>query len=495
MRSSARRSIFRGCVFLFACAAVLFTPSVSAAQPDAPTHQLARDIFKQLIEINTTESAGSVTAAAVAMQQRFLAAGFARQDVYLGGPDARKQNLVVRLHGNGSGKRPILLISHLDVVEARREDWSVDPFQFIQKDGYYYGRGTQDIKDGDAILVAIFLRFKQEGFRPDRDLILALTADEEAGGTSNGVEWLLRNQRPLIDAEYVLNPDQGAVDLEHGKPLSVNVAATEKLYGDYLLSVTNRGGHSSLPRPDNAIYQLSAALTRLAHYEFPFELNPVTRVYFERMSQSADLQKTDSQKAADLKAMLATPPDAKAIERLSAASPAWHSEMHTTCVATRLSGGHANNALPQKAEATVNCRILPGHTLEEVRQAIVAAVADPAVSVRYSDYVGAVADTAPARMQMPPAKPDPKLMAAVEKLSAEFWPGAPVIVTMETGASDGIYTSAAGMPTYGVNGVALDVGDFRAHGRDERLPVDSFDRGLEFHYQLLKLLTTPAAAH
>jgi acetylornithine deacetylase/succinyl-diaminopimelate desuccinylase-like protein len=487
MWSSARRCIFRGCAWLFAFASVLLTPLVSVAQLDAATHKLAREIFKQLIEINTTESSGSVTAAALAMQLRFFAGGFAPQDVYLGGPNERKKNLVVRLHGNGSGKRPLLLISHLDVVEARREDWSVDPFQFIEKDGYYYGRGTQDIKDGDAILVAIFLRLKQEGFCPDRDLILALTADEEASGTSNGVDWLLRNQRALIDAEYVLNPDQGGVDLEHGKPLSVNVAATEKLYGDYLLSVTNRGGHSSLPRADNAIYQLSEALIRLAHYEFPFELNPVTRAYFEKISQSAD-----GQKAADLKAMLSTPPDALAIERLSAASPPWHSEMHTTCVATRLSGGHANNALPQKAEATVNCRILPGHTLEEVRQEIIAAVADPAVSVRYSDYLGNVADTAPARMQMPPVTPDPKLMAAVEKLSAEFWPGSPVVATMETGASDGIYTSAAGMPTYGVNGVALEVSDFRAHGRDERVPVDSFDRGLEFHYLLLKLLTTPA---
>jgi len=459
---------------------------MSAAQLDAATHRLAREIFKQLIEINTTESAGSVTAAAVAMQQRFLAGGFASQDVYLGGPNERKQNLVVRLRGNGSGKKPILLISHLDVVEARREDWSVDPFQFIEKDGYYYGRGTQDVKDGDAILAAVFLRLRQEGYRPDRDLILALTADEEAGGTANGVDWLLRNQRHLIDAEYVLNPDQGGVDLQHGKPLSVNVAATEKLYGDYLLTVTNRGGHSSLPRPDNAIYQLAGALTRLQNHRFAFELNPVTRAYFERISQVES-----GQQAADLKRMLTTPPDLQAIQRLSASSPEWNSVMHTTCVATRLTAGHANNALPQTAEATVNCRILPGHTLEEVRREIVAAIADPAITVRYRDDVGSLADTAPARMQAPPVEPNPALLAAIKTLSAEFWPGAPVIPTMETGASDSVYAVAAGMPTYGVNGVALDVEDFRAHGRDERVPVDSFDRGLEFHYRLLKLLTTP----
>ncbi|MGA2888091.1 MAG: M20/M25/M40 family metallo-hydrolase [Terracidiphilus sp.] len=490
MRDLTCRYILRGWVKLIAVAAVLLTPSASIAQIDAPTHKLALDIFKQLIEINTTESSGSVTAAAVAMRQRFLTGGFAPQDVYLGGPNERKKNLVVRLHGDGSGKRPILLICHLDVVEARREDWSVDPFQFIENDGYYYGRGTQDIKDGDAILVAIFLRLKQENYHPDRDLILALTADEEAGGTANGVDWLLRNQRQLIDAGYVINLDQGGVDLEHGKPLSVNIAATEKLYGDYLMSVTNRGGHSSIPRPDNAIYQLAGALTRLEHHEFAFELNPVTRAYFETISETES-----GQKAADLKAMLNTPPDPKAIERLSASSPSWHSMMHTTCVATRLSGGHANNALPQKAEATVNCRILPGHTLEEVRQEIIATVGDSAVTVRYSDYVGSVTDTAPARMQLTPVEPNPVLMNAVRKLSADFWPGAPVIPMMETGASDGVYTLAAGMPTYGVNGVALEVSDFRAHGRDERVPVASFDRGLEFNYQLLKMLTTPSAGH
>ncbi len=448
---------------------------------DEQTRKLAHDIFKELIEINTTDSVGNVTTAAKAMQQRFLDAGFAKEDMFLGGPNDRKENLVVRYRGTGA-KKPILIIGHLDVVEARREDWTTDPFAFVEKDGFYYGRGTQDMKDGDAIAVTTFIRYEQEGYKPDRDLILALTADEE-GGKSNGVDWLVKNHRDLIDAEYVLNPDGGGVDLNHGRPVSVDVDATEKLYGDYQLTVTNPGGHSSLPVPDNAIYQLADALTRLEHYHFPFELNAVTRSYFEELSTLES-----GQKAADLKAIVATPPDEQAIARLSE-NPEWNSMMHTTCVATRLEGGHANNALPQMARAIVNCRILPGHSLEEIRQELIRAFDDPKVVVRYVDSEGNVSDIAPDRKQLPPPPLNPQLMSAIKKLAATMWPGAPVIPTMATGASDSVYTNQAGMPSYGVSGIALETNDVRAHGKDERLPADAFYHGLEFNYQLLKMLT------
>ncbi len=489
MQKSALSRSFQFVLMVIAMAAVSMAPQELSAQVtsqnsslDDQTRRLAHDIFQQLIEINTTDSVGSVTAAAIAMQNRLLDAGVAKEDIYLGGPNERKQNLVARIHGSGA-KRPILFIGHLDVVEARREDWTSDPFKFVEKDGYYYGRGTQDMKGSDAILVTTFIRLKQRGYKPNRDLILALTADEE-GGKSNGVDWLLKNHPDLIEAGYVVNPDGGGVDLDHGKAVSMDIDATEKLYGDYQFTVTNKGGHSSLPVADNAIYHLADALARLERHEFPFELNAVTRAYFERMSTRETGQKAD-----DLKAMLRTVPDKAAIVRLSAASPIWNSLMHTTCVATRFAAGHANNALPQKAEAVVNCRILPGYSREEVRQELITIVADPEVTVRFVNNAGGVSDTAPVNKQMPPAQLDRELMAAMDKLTAKYWPGAPVIPTMATGASDGIYTSAAGMPTYGVSGIALEMNDVRAHGRDERLPVESFYRGVDFYYELVKTLT------
>src|ERR1035438_1317080 len=335
-------------------ALVLFS-RLSAAQPDAATRSLARDIFQQLIEINTTDSVGSTTAAAQAMAKRLLDAGFAPADVKVLGPNDRKGNLVGSVPGTGPGK-PILIIGHLDVVEARREDWTTDPFQFVEKDGYFYGRGTQDMKVDDAILVTTFIRFLREGYRPDRDLILALTADEE-GGKSNGVEWLLKNHRELIDAAFVLNADSGGLTTMKGKAVNVDVEASEKQYADFELTALNPGGHSSLPTPDNAIYHLADALSRLEHSPFSVELNAVTRTYFERR---APLE--SGQAKADMNAILHTPPDAEAVTRLSK-DPRYNSMMRTTCVATRLSAGHANNALPQTAQAIVNCRILPGHCI------------------------------------------------------------------------------------------------------------------------------------
>jgi acetylornithine deacetylase/succinyl-diaminopimelate desuccinylase-like protein len=417
------------------------------------------------------------------MQQRFLDAGFPASDLYLGGPNDRKENLVVRYHGTGAHP-PILIICHEDVVEARRADWTVDPFHFIEKDGYFYGRGTQDMKDADAILVTTFLRLHKEGFHPDRDLILALTADEE-GGKSNGVDWLLKNHPDLIQAAYAFNPDGGGVELQNGKAISADVDASEKLYADFQLITTNPGGHSSLPVPDNAIYHLADALQRLQNYTFPFELNAITRPYFERLSTIEH-----GQAAADMKAMLATPPDTAAIARLSA-TPEWNSTMRTTCVATRLLAGHANNALPGMAQANVNCRILPGHSREEVRQDLIRVIADPKITVNYVDNAGTITPKAPDAKALPPVALKPDVMQPLEKWVAIYWPGTPVIADMADGASDSIYTNAAGIPSYNWSAIELESNDVRAHGRDERLPVDSYWKGVQFWHDFLRTLTSP----
>lgn len=467
-------------LLLFLCVALL-VPNATA-QLDATNKHLAHDIFKQLIEINTTDSVGNVTTASEAMAQRFRDAGFSDKDIYIGGPNDRKKNLVVRLHGSGAHK-PVLLIGHLDVVEANRKDWTTDPFRFVEKDGYFYGRGTQDMKDGDAIMVATLIRFKKEGFVPDRDIILALTADEE-GGKSNGVDWLLKNQRKLVDAEFVLNHDGGEVQADHGKPLALTVDATEKLYSDYQLVVTNPGGHSSQPRPDNAIYELAHALIKLEQYKFPFELNNVTRSYYEHL---ADVE--PEQRAADIKAMLRTPPDESAIARLSK-DPIDNSRLHTTCVATRLSGGHANNALPGRAEAIVNCRILPGHSKQEIRDEFVRIFADPKISVQYIANTGEVLDTIPDQRAFAPPPLRDDVFNSIKTVSAKLWPGIPVFPTMATGASDGVYTMAVGLPTYGLSGVQQERDDHREHGRDERVSVEGFYKGADFYYQFLKTLTS-----
>jgi acetylornithine deacetylase/succinyl-diaminopimelate desuccinylase-like protein len=455
-----------------------------SAQVDDATRQLSHDIFKQLIEINTTDSVGNVTTAAEAMAQRFRDAGFPESDIHILGPNEndRKKNLVVRLHGSGKHK-PVLLIGHLDVVEARREDWTTDPFQFVEKDGYYYGRGTQDMKDGDAIMVTTLIRFKREGYVPDRDIILALTADEE-GGKFNGVDWLTKNHRELIDAEFVLNHDGGGVMAEHGKAMVVAVDASEKVYADYQLTVTNAGGHSSLPVPDNAIYHLADGLSRLQHFRFPFELNSVTHAYYE-----ASAKAEQGRRGADMAAILKTPPDKAAVDRLSQ-DPIDNSTLHTTCVATRLNAGHANNALPQTAQAIVNCRILPGHSSREVREKLVEVLADPKINVRYIGAIGEAQDNPVERPPNPPVPPRADVFRPLEKVAAQMWPGVPVIPDMADGASDGIYTNAVGMPTYGVSGEMLDREDIRAHGKDERMPVTSFYRGVEFYYRYLKAVTS-----
>jgi len=465
------------CCLLFS----LHVPAEMTVKPHEATRRLAHDIFQQLIEINTTDSVGSVTAASEAMARRFRDAGFPESDIHVLGPNDRKKNVVVRLHGSGKHK-PVLLIGHLDVVEARREDWTTDPFKFVEQEGYFYGRGTSDMKDGDAIMSATLIRMKKEGYVPSRDIILALTADEE-GGVSNGVDWLIKNHRELVDAEFVLNHDGGGILADHGKPLVMEVDATEKLYGDFMLTARNPGGHSSLPRLDNAIYELAAALTRIADYQFPFELNSITRAYYVRAARTEK-----GERAADLAGMLKSPPDMDAVNRLSK-DPIDNSTMHTTCVATRLSGGHANNALPQTAEANVNCRILPGHSLEEIRLALEKIVADPKVKVQFRENNNELMDHGSDRHSYVPAPPRKEVFDALDKIVPEMWPGIPVLPTMSTGASDGVYTNAAGMPTYAVSGEQEDRDDVRAHGKDERIGVESFYRGVDFYYAFLKEVT------
>jgi acetylornithine deacetylase/succinyl-diaminopimelate desuccinylase-like protein len=458
-------------------------PQVAPTPADEVSIKLASEIFQQLIEINTTDSVGGTTIAADAMAKRLRDAGFPADDVVVMGPDPRKGNVVARLHGTGAHK-PVLLIGHLDVVEARRSDWSTDPFQFIAKDGYYYGRGTQDMKDGDAIMMATLIRMKQEGYKPDRDIILALTADEE-GGAFNGVDWLVRNHRDLVDAEFVLNHDGGGVEVENGKLLAFTEDATEKVYADYQFSSRNPGGHSSMPTADNAIYHLADALARLEHYTFPFELNPVTHAELEGLAKTYP-----PEKAALVNGVLQNPPEQQAIARLSADDPILNSTLRTTCVATRLAAGHANNALPQTATANVNCRIFPGHSREQIRQELVEIVADPKVTVGYVQLDGSIAPSAANDQQLPPVALREDIMKPLREISAEFWPGMPVVPNMAIGASDSRYAYAAGMPSFGIQGVALDNNDIRAHGKDERLPVQSFQTGVQFYYRYLKALTS-----
>ena len=460
-------------------------PGAEAAAPDAASasNALARELLAQLIAINTTDTPrGNVTTAAEAMAQRLRAAGFPAADILVLGPSERKKNLVVRLHGTGEHP-PVLLIGHLDVVEARREDWSTDPFQLVEKDGDFYGRGTLDMKGPDAIMLAALIRLKQEGFRPARDIILALTADEEGGG-ANGVEWLLEHHRPLVDAQFVLSGDDYSVLTENGRPLFFELVASEKVYADFQLRVTNKGGHSSEPVPDNAIYTLTRGLDRLAAHEFPFELNAVTREYYRRLSQIES-----PERAAVMRGILRDPPDQEALARLSQ-DAVDRSITRTTCVATRLEAGQANTALPQRAEAVVNCRILPGHAPEEVRQRLLQVLSDPAITVSYLASDGTLLDEAPAKGGFAPPPLLPEVLAPLDQLVAETWPGLKVIPAMSAGASDATHTSAAGLPTYTFSPLTIDPNDDREHGRDERIGVASYYQANEFFYRYLKRVTS-----
>jgi len=454
----------------FACLAYAQTPAQSAQQ----YQRLARDIFQELVEIKSTESGVGSTPAAQSVARRLISAGFPTADVQVIGPNERKKNLVAHLHGKRAS-RPILLLAHLDVVEAHREDWSpdLDPFKFVERDGYFYGRGTQDIKDGAAILTANFIRWKQEGWVPERDLILALTADEEIGGDANGVKWLLENHRELIDAEYCLNTDAGDFRSRGGSPYIVALAAAEKKSTALQLQTTNRGGHGSLPRRDNAIYELAAALVRLSKLDFPVMLSEVTRAQLERMAMLES-----GQLAADMKAVAQNANDLAAVARLSE-NPFYNALLRTTCVAAQVEGGHATNALPQRATAVLNCRILPGHDPEDVLLTVKHVIADEQIEVKWK-YLE------PRNWPASPLRPE--LLATMEKIAKELWPGVSVVPVLETGGSDGRFLSGNGIPTYGLSGVFIDQGDERMHGRDERIRVRDFYGGLEFYNRFVRAL-------
>jgi len=463
-----------------AAAIVLGMATSVAADALTDPQRLALDIFKELVEIYTVTATGDTAQAAEAMAARLRAAGFSGSDVQVLTPAPRKGNLVARLRGAGT-RKPILLLAHLDVVPASPADWSVDPFKLTERDGYFYGRGTGDDKYMAAAFVANLIRYKREGFKPDRDIIVALETDEEIlDRNALGIRWLLTNHRELIDAEFALN-EGGGVGLKRGKPIRNSVQTSEKVSLTYQLEVTNRGGHSSLPTKDNAIYHLAEGLSRLSKYVFPFKLNETTRAYFER---TAELE--SEQIAADIRSVISGRPDPASLSlmRLSV-NPVYNAQLRTTCVATMLEAGHAYNALPQAARATVNCRILPGEPADEVTATLVRVLADDAISVKKIDEPVLSA----------PSALHEEIMGTIGKLSAEFWPGVPIVPVMSAGATDGSYLRNAGIPTYGHSGLASDVDDVRAHGRDERVLVQSFFTGQEYLYRLVKMLAGGRPPH
>ncbi len=456
-------------------AGATLTPVAARAQATTltPDQQALHEIYKELIETNTEDSAGvgSVTKAAEQIAARFRAAGYPESDIHLLGPTEDKHAVIVRLHGTGA-KKPILLLAHLDVVMALPTDWTTDPFKLVEKDGYFYGRGSIDDKAMASIFVANMIRYKKEGFVPDRDIILALTPDEEKSGLL-GAQWLALNHKDLIDAEYALN-EGGGGSLKNGKPFLQAVQATEKAFTNFTLTVKNPGGHSSVPRPDNAIYQLANGLVRFEHFKFPVQINEVTRAFFEG---TANIETPET--AAAMRAILKNPNDAAASATLSK-DPRYNSILRTTCVATRLSGGHADNALPQTATALINCRVFPNVPIDSVRNTIIKVLADTGIVVSPSE-------------KMDPTSPSPltaELLDPVKTLTNRMFNGVPVIPFMSTGATDGRYLRAAGIPTYGVSGLFLEPSDVRAHGKDERVLQKSLYDSQAFLYELVKMLST-----
>ncbi len=457
---------------LAACAALawLALGAGAAAKELSARERLTREIYEELIEIDTTHATGSTTRAAEAMAKRLRAAGVPERDIRVLGPE-RKGNLVARLRAHGTPtQKPLLLLAHLDVVEAKRADWSLDPFTLTEQDGFFYGRGTIDDKAMAAIYVAIAIELAQEKTRLARDLILALTADEEGGGR-NGAKWLVEEHRELVDAGLVIN-EGGHGALRRGKPLYLAVQAAEKTSMNFELVARDKGGHSSRPGAGNAIYRLAAALGRVEKLAFPVALNAVTRAYLERLAR------VERGPVAKAMATLARDPrDARAAALLSK-SPVYNATLRTTCVPTLIEGGHAPNALPQEARALVNCRALPGHDQADVEARLVAAVADAEVEVTAKRK----------RESSAPAAIDPEFLATVTGLAERQWPGTPVIPIMGTGATDSTYFRLAGIPAYGVSGLFDDIDDYRAHGRDERLGVAQFYDGLVFLRRLVREL-------
>lgn len=446
------------------------TPDAAPTSPEE-FRSLARDIFRELIAIDTTDRDGDVTVAARAVAQRLQEAGFAEEDLTLAGPHPRKMNLVARMRGTGA-RRPLLLLAHLDVVEADPAEWTTDPFTLVEEDGFFYGRGTTDQKAMSSIWTATLIRLLREGFVPDRDLILVLTADEE-GGEHNGARWLTQNRRDLVDAAMGIN-EGGFGRMKNGRRISNNLQASEKVYLDLELEARGTAGHSSLPTADNSIYHLASALQRAAAYRFPVQISEVARAFFERMSRIESGPMAD-----DMRALLADSGNAEAADRLCAV-PQYNGMMRTTWAATRVDAGQSNNTIPQSARALFNCRLLPGVQPEEVERTMREVVADDRVTVRQ----------ATASKPSPPSPLTAEVMNAVEGLTEEMWPGVPVVPVMGIGATDSLYFRSAGIPMYGVSGIFLDVDDVRAHAPDERISTQSYYEGQEFLYRLVRTLSS-----
>jgi acetylornithine deacetylase/succinyl-diaminopimelate desuccinylase-like protein len=464
------------CLALLAIVVVSTAVAAPGPLPPPADQALARSLLQELVEINTTHEHGS-TLAAEAIRRHLLEAGYMSADVVLVAPadHPSKGSVVVRVHGKAkyTGKpegKPVLFLGHLDVVEAKPEDWSVDPFKLTEKDGWYYGRGTIDMKNGDAALLAALIRIRREGFVPERDLIAAFTADEEAGGDANGPAFLLKEHRELVDAGLVVNLDGVGGVLREGKRFAFRVGTSEKTYVTYTLEATSPGGHGSLPGPDNAIYRLAAGLGRIEAWKFPAMLTATTR---ETFAKYAELE--PGPESADMLAVAKTPPDLAAADRLSR-SVRNNAQLRTTCVATLVSGGHAENALPQRAKATIQCRMLPGDTEEHVQSALKAAIGDPKISVTL--------DAPP--ITSPESAPTPAIMAKVAGVVHSMWPGVALVPSMANGFSDDRQTRNAGMPSYDLGGTWSDVDENRAHGRDERVGVREFDESVEYTYRLVK---------
>ena len=452
---------------------LLFCAFAAYAQSPTPAQTRLRALYKELVEINTTDSAGSCTAAAEAMRARLAVGGIPAGDMQViippGAP--KKGNLIARYRGAGT-KRPILLLGHLDVVEARREDWERDPFKLIEENGYFYARGAFDDKAMAAIFLDNLIRYRQEGYRPERDLIVALTCDEEIIPSKfNGAEYLLKNHRALIDADFALNEGATGLLTSDGKPQRMTIQAGEKVFQTYTLEVTNRGGHSSAPVKDNAITHLAGGLARLGTFDFPFRLSDTTRAYFERMSAIET-----GQTAADMQAILRDPPDPDAMARLSQ-NPSHNSTYRTTCVATMLDAGHATNALPQRARATVNCRVLPGESVAEVQRTLARVMANDKITIT---PVGEATLS-------PPPPLTREILGPVEAVSAQMWPGVPVVPALLVATTDGRYMNNAGIPTYGLSGLFRDPDGSGVHGLNERIRVRSLYEGHDFLFRVVKL--------
>ncbi len=460
-------------IFLsMALAAMLAAPA--AATEQRPDQARFRALFKELIETNTTLSAGDCTLAARKIAAHLKTAGYPDADLHIftapGHP--KEGGLVAVLHGSDAKAKAILLLGHLDVVEAKRADWTRDPFKLIEENGYFFARGASDMKSLVAAWVDTMIRLKEEGFKAPRSIKMALTCGEETSTAFNGASWLATHERALIDAEFALNEGGGGRLDEKGKPLIMTVQAAEKFPQNYTLEVTNPGGHSSRPMPNNAIYHLAAGLTKISAYQFPFQANDITRGYFGKMAS-----KIDNKAMAD--AMTAFSKGDMAAAQKLAANPSYNAILHTTCIPTLLSAGHANNALPQRADANINCRIFPGTTPQQVRDKLQELVADPEIKVTLADK----------RSEVPkgPQPLTPKVFKPVEELTAKMWPGTPVVPAMSAGATDGAFLTPAGIPTYGVSGIFGDPDGNGAHGLNERSRVKSVYDGRDFLYQVIKI--------